>query len=158
MELTDQINRLESIEIKEEDKMPALSLNKTIYLVADQVLVPITISSSKMSLTLDGAEGTAFYLMILMAKSAGWSGGHDMVEEITNQNNEQFVLNKKINNCVHINSNEALELKEFFERLMNSGISIEDGLSTDDIFLEDIDLANRVIDVIGSGDITIKVG
>lgn len=49
--------------------------------------------------------------MLLIAKSEGWSGGHDIVEEITNENNEQFVLNKKIDNYVRISSTHYITIK-----------------------------------------------
>lgn len=136
----------------------ALSLNKKIYLVADNVLTPITLSTDKMSLTLDEEESTIFYLMLLMAKSSEWSGGHGLVEVRIDENNQPFVFNLKIDSYAHIDSDEALELAELFSRLMNSGISNDDGLSTDDIFLEDRAFTNRVIAVMGSGDVDIEIG
>lgn len=140
------------------NNMSGLSLNKKIYLVADNVLTPITLSTDKMSLTLDEEESTIFYLMLLMAKSSEWSGGDGLVEVRIDENNQPFVFNLKIDGYAFIDSDEALELAELFSRLMKSGISNDDGLSTNDVFLEDRDFTNRVISVIGSGDVNIEIG
>ncbi|MBK8816496.1 MAG: hypothetical protein IPN42_13800 [Methylococcaceae bacterium] len=137
---------------------PALSLNKKIYLVADNVLTPITLSTDKMSLTLDEEESTTFYLMLLMAKSSEWSGGRGLVEVRLGEDNQPFVFNLKIDSYAYIDSDKALELANLFSRLMDSGISNDDGFSTDDIFLENRDFTNRVIAVMGSGDVEIKIG
>lgn len=119
-----------------QNHMATLSLNKKIYLVADNILTPLTLSTNKMMLTLDEEESAQFYLMLLMAKSSEWSGGKGLVEVRIDENNQPFVFNLKIDGYGFINSTDALELASLLSRLMDSGISSDDGLSTDDIFLE----------------------
>ena len=125
-----------------------LSFNKEIIIVSENILTPITLSTDKMSIILDEEQCAYFTMMLLGAKSAGWSGGHDLVEVRMGENNRPLVFNLKIDTYAHIDSNEALELAEILTRMERG----------DDGVLDVGDFPNRIIALLESGDVDVEIG